>query len=121
MKPKKTEIFSTIGEAIKIGDPYCKGIESSLFQDIITQCGPREICDLSDKSKRPECKATVDDYDDYEINCFKDVSTNCRISIDSVAEAYKNAANAKDPECYSEDPMYEVTQKASLKCAQGKR
>ena len=47
------------------------------------------------------------------------MNTNCRISIDAVAEAYKNAANAKDPECYSEDPIYKATQKATLNCAQG--
>ena len=117
MKPNKTKIFSIVDDPIKIGDPYCKGIASSLFQDIKTQCD-REICDISDKSKRSECKLTIDSYK-YEFNCFKDVNTNCRISIDAIAEAYKNAANAKDPECYSEDPIYKATQKATLNCAQG--
>ena len=118
MKIKVGRLFLNIDTGIKIGDPYCKGIVPSLFQDIERQCD-KEICELSDKPQKPECKFTIDQAN-FDFNCVEDVNTNCRISIDSLAKAYENAANAKEPECYSEDPMYKATQQASLKCAQGK-
>ena len=66
-----------------------------------------------------DCQLTLDKEND-KAYCKPEADNICRVSVASLAAAYRNAENANDPQCYDKDPMYRRTQETWASCSKGK-